>query len=194
MPPLFCGLAKNTAHGPPASAGRCVPSDWIRRSRAENAGSKRTRTGWQNPSPHSRSRSQLLSTRGGSGGDRVALDRRATGDGRSSPRRRRMKHTPLHLFLFSFCSLSRHSVLPVAALRVPSPGGRWSLLRPRRRPATAVDGGNALCPRRGPFPFGRGGGELPTALVLLPMPPSDAHGDRAEQARPETAVLFAGEP
>jgi hypothetical protein len=30
--------------------------------------------------------------------------------------------------------------------------------------------GNALCPQRGPFPFGHGGGELPTALVLRPMP------------------------
>jgi hypothetical protein len=26
------------------------------------------------------------------------------------------------------------------------------------------------------------------------MPPSDAHGDQAEQARPETAALFASEP
>jgi hypothetical protein len=96
---------------------------------------------------------QLLSARGGSGGDRVTLDRCAAGDGRSSPRRRRMKHTPLHLFLFSFCSLSRHSVSPMAALRGPSPGGRWSLNE--ATPATSHGSGRRRCslPPKGIFPF-----------------------------------------
>jgi hypothetical protein len=32
------------------------------------------------------------------------------------------------------------------------------------------------------------------SVFFFPVPPLDAHGNRAEWARPETAALFAGEP
>jgi hypothetical protein len=34
----------------------------------------------------------------------------------------------------------------------------------------------------------------PLPWFFFPEPPMDAHGDRAEQTRPETAAFFAGEP
>jgi hypothetical protein len=73
--------------------------------------------------------------------------------------------SPHSLFLFS----------------VRSARGRWSLWRPRRRRATAVDGGNALCPRRGPFPFGRGGGKP----LHSPCSSTDASACRCPSDREE---------
>jgi hypothetical protein len=64
----------------------------------------------------------------------------------------------------------------------------WRNRRPSGLPVVARP-----LPPEGFFPFGHGGDELPLPWFFFPMPPTDAHGNREEQARPE-AAHFAGGP
>jgi hypothetical protein len=108
-----------------------------------------------------------------------------TGAGRSPAGDRRRQPTaaslsPLSSFFSLLLSLQatqdrrRRGTVEEPAPLWPTRGGSVLLEEDGASPMAAEahrgSGGNALCPRRGPFPFGRGGGELLTALVLLPTP------------------------
>jgi hypothetical protein len=114
-----------------------------------------------------------------------------TGAGRSPAGDRRCHPTaaslsPLSSFFSLLLSLQamqarrRFRTVEEPAPLWPTRGGSVLLEEDGASPVAAKahrgGSGNALCPRRGTFPFGHGGGKLPTALVLLPMPRhTDAH-------------------
>jgi hypothetical protein len=86
----------------------------------------------------------------------------------------------------------RPSILLLFSVR--SARVRWSLWRPRRRRATAVDGGKLFAPK-GSFPFGCGGGKL----LHCPSSSSSASAcrctlDREERRGRRWRRSFAGDP
>jgi hypothetical protein len=199
----------------PAAAALPRPSDEIRRPSAQIAWSKRP--DGQDPKTLapilSLSHSLLASLDGGWRRPPSPSGRRAAG---ASPATAPPHGSVVELFppplshsLSRRVSAALEAAEPVHGQRPPAMARRrgsflfpfsssFAQRRPQhRRPSLLTGDGqrHALCPQRGPFPFGRGGGKpLHCPWFFFPEPPLDAHGNRAEQTRPETTVFFAGEP